>query len=319
MILKPAAGLPLAVVDVREALEGDWERHRHEVDVVRVQDPPPERWADLAAAGFAPKPQVVVWRAATAASDEAFLERLTTRDRRNVFVARRRGLAAGLRFDVRPVSPALLEAFLPLYERQIAEMRHGWPVAARHRERILAEGERYFAVCAWEGADLAGACISLQSPDRDEVRGRFGAVAARHHATGLTRLLYMELIGEARRRGFTWVSLGSDPNLYGHLAKPGLFGFKSRLGFVPVPSHLVDPGSGSDQADRIVGLRALGDPSFVLAYAPGPGGGPERGPALRLEMFSSTGDLDLRPYSPAHLAGVRLHRLGEPAPGTIAR
>ncbi|MEU4408123.1 GNAT family N-acetyltransferase [Streptosporangium sp. NPDC023963] len=312
MILKTVAGLPLAVVDVQEALGGEWRRHRHQVDVVRVQNPPAEHWTELAAAGFLPKPQVVVWRAATAGSEEEFLNGLNSRDRRNVFAARRRGLAAGLRFEVRPVSPKLLEEFLPLYESQVTAMRHGWLLAVQQRERILAEGERYFALCAWDGETLAGACLNLQSRDKDEVRARFSAVAPRYHATGLARLLYMEVIEEARRREFTWVSLGSDPNLYGHLTKPGLFGFKSRLGFVALPSHLVDPASGSDQADRIVNLGALTDPSFVLAYAVGPDGRPERGAALRLEMFSFAEELDLRPYSPAYLTGVRLHHLHRP-------
>ncbi|WP_433381289.1 GNAT family N-acetyltransferase [Streptosporangium sp. CA-115845] len=319
MTRETTAGVPMAVVSVQEALDGNWKRYRHQVDVVRVQNPPTGRWAELAAAGFLPKPQVVVWRAATAGSEEEFLNGLNSRDRRNVFAARRRGLAAGLRFEVRPVSPELLEEFLLLYESQVTAMRHGWLIAVQHRERILAAGEQYFAACAWDGESLAGACISLQSRDKDEVRARFSAVAPQYHATGLARLLYMEVIKEARRRGFTWVSLGSDPNLYGHLAKPGLFGFKSRLGFVALPSHLVDPESGSDQADRIVNLAALTDPSFVLAYAIGPDGRPERGAALRLEMFSSIEGLDLRPYSPAYLTGVRVHHLRKPSLDTTTR
>ncbi|WP_405150417.1 GNAT family N-acetyltransferase [Sphaerisporangium sp. NBC_01403] len=309
MIRKKAFGVPIAVVSVDEALDGDWEAHRHEVDIVRVPNPPVERWPELVSAGFFPKPQVVVWRAATAGSEKEFLDGLPSKDRRNVFAARRRVVAGGLRFEVLPVSPALLDAFLPLYESQVARMRHGWAVATEHRARILDSADQYFAVCVWDGDDLAGACLNLQSRDKDEVRARFSAVVPDHREAGLPRLLYLEVVEEARRRGFGWVSLGSDPNLYGHIVKPGLFGFKSRLGFVAVPSHFVDPGSGSDQADRIVGLSALTDPSFVLAYAEGADGRPQRGSALRLEMFSSADQLDLRPYSPAYLTSVRLHHL----------
>ncbi|GAA3828633.1 hypothetical protein GCM10022226_56840 [Sphaerisporangium flaviroseum] len=316
---KVAFGMPLTAVTAEEALNGDWLRCRHEVDVVRVQDPPVELWGPLAEAGFHPKPQVVVWRAATAGSEEEFLAPLPSKDRRNVFAARRRVLAAGLRFDVRPVSPALLDVFLPLYESQVATMRHGWAVASRQREAILAAAEEYFAVCVTDGEEFAGACLTLLSGERDEARARFAALAPGPRATGLARLLYMEVIAEARRRGITWVSLGSDPNLYGHIVKPGLFGFKSRLGFVPVPSHLVDAGSGSDQADRIVGLSALTDPALVLAYAPGDDGAPQRGPALRAEVFTSADRLDVRPYSPHHLTGVRLHRTDEPALDTARR
>jgi hypothetical protein len=38
-----AFGVPMAVVDVDEAVRGDWRAHRFDVDVVRVQDPPAER------------------------------------------------------------------------------------------------------------------------------------------------------------------------------------------------------------------------------------------------------------------------------------
>ncbi|GIH72208.1 hypothetical protein Mth01_44610 [Sphaerimonospora thailandensis] len=304
-----AFGVPMAVVDVEEALNGDWTACRGEVDIVRVQDPPLARWAELAAAGFFPKPQVVVWRTATAETEHDYLARLPSKDRRNVFAARRRVRATGVRFEIRPVSAGLLELFLPLYEREVGKMRHGWAGASAQRAQILAAADQYFAVCVWDGADLAGACLSLQSREKDEVRARFSAVVPHHRAAGLPRLLYMKVIEEARRRGFGWVSLGSDPNLYGHMVKPGLFGFKSRLGFVSVPSHLVDPGSGSDQADRIVGLSALTDPSFVLAYATGDDGRPVRGPDLRLEMFGATGDVDLRPYRSAFLTGMRTHRV----------
>ncbi|MET8155508.1 GNAT family N-acetyltransferase [Sphaerisporangium sp. NPDC005289] len=301
----------MAVVTPDEALSGDWLAHRGEVDVVRVQDPPMDRWPDLASAGFFPKPQVVVWRAATAGTEEAFLARLPSKDRRNVFAARRRVASNGVRFEVCPVSAALLDTFLPLYENEVGKMRHGWAGASTNKDRILAASDDYFAVCAWDGDDLAGACLNLQSRPKDEVRARFSAVTPRLRSAGLPRLLYMRVIEEARRRGFGWVSLGSDPNLYGHMVKPGLFGFKSRLGFVAVPSHLVDPGSGSDQADRIVRLSALTDPSFVLSYAAGDDGRPRRGPALRLEVFGSTQEPDLRPYAAGFLAEVRAHRLGE--------
>ncbi|WP_043726668.1 GNAT family N-acetyltransferase [Kutzneria sp. 744] len=299
-----ALGLPVAVVDVAEALNGDWRAHRHSVDVVRVQDPPPLLWDSLAAAGFRPKPQVVTWRAATASDEEQFLSGLARKDKQNIRIARRRARADGLTITVRPVDAGLMDAFLPLYEAQVARMVHGWSVATEHRDRVLAEADDYFAVCAWDGDILVGASINQQSRERDEVRARFSAVVADQRQASLTRVLYLEVVREARERGFAMVSLGSDPNLYGHLVKPGLFSFKSRLGFVPVPSHLVDPDSGSDQADRVVGFDAITDPSFVLSYAQG-----VRGPSLALDLYTTKPGIDLRPYTVDHLADVRVHQL----------
>jgi hypothetical protein len=309
-----ALGLPVAVVDVDEALSGDWQEHRDAVDVVRVQDPPRSQWAALAAAGFLPKPQVVNWRATTGSCEEEFLSGLARKDKQNIRIARRRATASGLTFTVRGVDAGLMADFLPLYEAQVARMMHGWFAATEHQERVLAEAENYFAVCAWDGDVLVGASINHQSRERDEVRARFSAVVADQRQASLARVMYLEVVRIARERGFAAVSLGSDPNLYGHLVKPGLFSFKSRLGFVPVPSHLVDPGSGSDQADRVVGFRAITDPSFVLTYARGADGQPTRGSALALDMYTSDPTPDLRPYTVDHLTGVRVHHLeGDPS------
>lgn len=304
-----ALGLPVAVVDVDEALSGDWQQHRHAVDVVRVQDPPPLLWGALAAAGFLPKPQVVTWRAATASCEDEFLSGLARKDKQNIRIARRRAKADNLAITVGPVDAALLERFLPIYEAQVARMVHGWSVATEHRERILADADSYFAVCAWEGDILVGASINQQSKERDEVRARFSAVVADQRQASLTRVIYLEVVRVARELGFLMVSLGSDPNLYGHLVKPGLFSFKSRLGFVPVPSHLVDPESGSDQADRVVGFSAITDPSFVLSYAEGVSGQPIRGSRLTLDLYATKPELDLRPYTVDHLADIRVHQL----------
>ena len=304
-----AFGVPMAVIDVDEALEGAWRPHRFDVDVVRVQDPPIDRWPDLVAAGFYPKPQVLTWRAATAASEEDFVARLSGKDRQNLRTARRRTNESGLSVKVEPVNSALLDVFLPLYEAGIERMTHGLAIASQNRDMLLAEADDYFAVCIRDGDDLVGASLNQQSRVRDEVRARFSTTVPDQRQAGLAKVLYLEVVEVARQRGFAWVSLGSDPNLYGHLAKPGLFGFKNRLGFSAIPSHLVDPDSGSDQADRIVGLGALTDPSFVLSYAPDANGTPHRGERLRLELFTTDPTVDQRPYRADYLDGIDVHRV----------
>jgi GNAT superfamily N-acetyltransferase len=301
----------MAVVDIEQALSGAWREHRFDVDVVRVQDPPPECWAELTAAGFFPKPQVVTWRARTGSSEEEFLAKLSGKDRQNIRTARRRAQADALSIKVVPVDAALLDVFLPLYEAEIARMQHGWAAATEHRGKVLAEADRYFAVCVFDGDTLVAASINEESRTRDEVRARFSVTVPDRRQASLARALYLEVVQVAREKGFRWVGLGSDPNLYGHVAKPGLFGFKNRLGFAAVPSHLVDPTSGSDQADRIVRLNALTDPAFVLAYAPAADGSPQRGSRLRLELFSADPGIDTRPYTADYLAGTRVHRIAQ--------
>ena len=218
-------------------------------------------------------------------------------------------MESGLSVKVEPVTSALLDVFLPLYEEGIERMTHGLAIASQNRDMLLTEADDYFAVCIRDGDELVGASLNQQSRTRDEVRARFSTTVPDQRQASLAKVLYLEVVEVARQRGFAWVSLGSDPNLYGHLAKPGLFGFKNRLGFAAIPSHLIDPDSGSDQADRIVGLSALTDPSFVLSYAPDADGTRQRDDRLRLELFTTDPTVDQRPYRAAYLDGVDVHRV----------
>lgn len=84
---------------------------------------------------------------------------------------------------------------------------------------------------------------------------RFSAVEPRWRAASLARVLYLAAFRTARELGCPLVTLGNDPNLYGHVAKPGLMLFKARLGFRPVPAGTVVPTMAGDVADRIVLLK----------------------------------------------------------------
>ncbi|MFC7384443.1 GNAT family N-acetyltransferase [Sphaerisporangium rhizosphaerae] len=295
-------GIRIGLVDAAEALEGGWRAHRERLDVVRVPDPPVAEWARLRRAGFLPKPFLITWTAATGGSEEEFLARLSTKERQNVRTARRRAASDGLTVRAEPVDERLLAAFLPLYAGRVAGMRHGWAVAAEQRDALMRDAGEHFAVCAYDGGELAGCCLAWQRPHLSAVHLRFSAVGPRHRESSLARVLYMAAAQVARERGYPTLTLGMDPNIYGHVAKPGLFGFKWRLGFTGVPSQSVDPETGADQADLLLHLGRLSDPSFFLAYA-----GPRPGRELRLEVFSGGGDLDTRPFEAPFLRGRAVH------------
>jgi GNAT superfamily N-acetyltransferase len=291
-------GLPVAFMDVDEALAGRWQSHPPPADVIRVDPAPQEAWPRLRGAGFFPKPKMVTWLAEI--GERGYPALLTWKERQNIRAAQRRAAGEGLTLSAQPLDSSLLAAFLPLYRQQVAGMRHGWAVADEQREDLLAEAGSYFAVCAYACGALVGACLARCATGRVTVR--FSAVAPQWRRAGLTRVLYAEAIEEAGSRGYRSVSLGTDPNLYGHIAKPGLLGFKSRLGFTAHPAHHVLPGAGNDQADLVLGLGGLSDPAMLLAYAaPGPG------QALALEAFSTHAGVDLRPFTGPFAAGSAVH------------
>ncbi|OYP14422.1 MULTISPECIES: GNAT family N-acetyltransferase [Streptomyces] len=313
MQIQDTHGLPVAVVSVQEARETDWETWRGRVAVVRVSDPPVAAWPALRAAGFLPKPSWLTWIAGTGDSEEEFLRGLHRKERQSVQAARRHAAAEELRVEVLPLTEPLLAEFLGLYERQMGRMRQALPVAVQQRDQLREASAELFAVCARRAGTLVGACLSQRLPEADLVRLRFSAVDERSRSHSLARVLYMAAVGHARELGFGQVSLGNDPNLYGHVVEAGLFAFKTRLGFRPVPSQSVHPHRGDDSADLVLGGPRLADPALLLSYPePAEASSAEAG-ALRLELFSATAGPDASRYTGSYGGEVRVHAL-RPAP-----
>ncbi|WP_101254820.1 GNAT family N-acetyltransferase [Streptomyces barkulensis] len=272
-----------------------------DVDVVRMERPPAGLWDELAGRGFLRKPATVTWVAELGSGEEEFLARLDTKARQDVRRARRRAQAAGLREVVEePVSKPTLEAFLALYEERVARMRFGVPFALGYRDAVLHGPEKFCGVFAYAGDELAGGCLVLELPERDAAVVRFSAVSAQWRRHSLARALYFSAMRVARAKGYTRVTLGNEPNLLGHLTQPGLFHFKTGMGFAAVPSQEFGDPDGHDEADLVLSLRTLGDPTLVLAYA-GPGAGPERPLAARL---ISDSPVSTAPYRAPFLASV---------------
>lgn len=307
MEIQEFSGLRIAFAGVKEALRTDYSALRGRADLVRVISPPAGSLAALAAVGFMPKPHTLTWIAATRESEDAFLIHLSQKDRQNIRIARRRAVADGLHGRiVRPVDARFLDDFLPLYRARIAEMRHGDPIAAEYRDAVLHGG--YYALACYDGTELAGGCLIRECPSDDLAEIRFSAVDLRRRSASLARVLYLDAVRTAGELGYRRVSLGSDPNLYGHLAKPGLFGFKWRMGFEAVPAQSVLPDKGFDEADLILSISELDQPVVLLSYAqndPDSRAADRRG--LRAEIFSGPADIDTRPYAAPFLTELRIH------------
>lgn len=294
-------GISVAKVDVEEALTTDWATFAEPVDVVRVEDPERSSWADLTAVGFLPKPEWITWLGRPAKDVDEFIARLSKKERKNVRAAFRRVDAAGLRTVLRePLTEDGLDTFLGLYDKQVAEMTYGLPMARMQRESLLADGDSYIVVLIYEADDLVAGCVCHRSAKEDALRLRFSAVDEVWRSAGLARVLRVRLAVLAHARGYGSFSLGNDPNLYGHVVKPGLFEFKSHLGFLPLPSQAVRIGAGRDVADRVLSLKSLTDPAFVLSYSDTS----DRG--LAGVVLSTSADVDLAPYRAAFLARTTL-------------
>ncbi|GGX87878.1 hypothetical protein [Streptomyces hiroshimensis] len=306
-------GLPVAVIGAGELASAPWARAAPEsVAVVRMTDPPPELHGELARRGFVRKPSTVTWRAALGGGEEEFLRRMPRKSRQRIHQARRTIAREDLREVVEDrISPEGLDLFLDLYEERVAGMPYGVAFARRHRETILYGPEKYFAVFLYRGEALEGGTLALECPDESAVRLRWSAVTEAARQACLPRALYCATMRVAREKGYAWATLGDDPNLYGHIPRPGLFTFKASMAFEAVPSQdFADPG-GFDEADLVLSLDALTQPVLMLGYADGVDGGNGRAPGREdgragrgLRAFLVSGSpVDAEPYSAPFLSG----------------
>jgi hypothetical protein len=280
-----------------------------DVDLLRHREPSAAEIPGLLAAGYLIRPSEVTWVAPTCASADEFLSRLSGKDRQNIRTAQRSIAASRVRIAVDTLHEQLLNDFLTLYAQALEDMTNAIPVAIKQRDALLSDADAYFAVTVREAGRLVAACLAVRDADRDLVRIRFSAAEAHLRGASVTRVLYLAAIGEARNRGVGQVSLGTDLNLYGHIVQPGLFSFKSRLGFSAYPAPAV-LDHGYDLAERVLSLSRLSEPTLTLGYATNADRqGIDRSAPLHLHVFTGKAGPDLRPYRAPFVGGVTVHQM----------
>ncbi|WP_084907624.1 peptidogalycan biosysnthesis protein [Streptomyces sp. CB03238] len=320
-------GIRIVHAGIDEALGRDWRKEQPDVDLVRVKDPDITAWQPLREAGFTVKPGWITWLAPACASEEDFLMRMSRRSQRGARSSAAALAERGVTLASRsPLDPTQMDEFLTVYEAHVATLRNGVPFARRFRERLLDRPEDYFMVRAEDAdGDLVGACLCEIDATMSIVRVRFTALGTGERDGNLARSLYLTAFQETRERGHRWISLGSDPSTYGHLVQPGLFVFKSRFGLFPVPLKLLQPNAhpvqAADEADLVLRLIALSDPSLHIAYhgdAPTSHAtdaawlredaqqDPEPAISLHLEVLSRDAEIDTNAYRAGFLRRTTL-------------
>ncbi|WP_030559596.1 peptidogalycan biosysnthesis protein [Streptomyces aureocirculatus] len=275
--------LVIAVVDRAEAESHAWkaaeasgqdsaEGAAGRIDIVRLAeadvDPAGGIDASLADLGFVARPKWLNWCAPVGDSRADFEAALSGTERRNIRLGTRFVHDEGLRVDVRVgLTEELVDEFLVLYEQQIAGMPRGQNFARRGRDRLLAGADQHVSVCVTtrEGAMLVGSLWWIR-PEESVLQMRYSASAADARSSRVMRVAYAQALQFAREQGLTYASLGNDPSLFGHVVQPGLFNFKTRFGFAPVPAQVLTPKLGGGFVDKFLSLRSLSDPALVVTW-----------------------------------------------------
>lgn len=305
MRVKDFQGFRVGKCDVEEALSGGWRTAASEVDVVRVSAPPAEAWDDLREAGFVCKPKLIRWYADAGVDDAGYRSRMSRKDRWNLRNAERLAEQAGLTTDVAaPITAELMDEFLPLYEVRVSEMRRGLNIAGGMREEVIGNESYRAVVMRHPDGSLAGMIIGRDALDVGAFRVNVSAVTEHWRRASLTRVMYARAAGLARELGLPRLSAGTDPNLFGFIAEPGLYSFKARLGFRPTAPELYSPGEAEHEADLVLRLDRLSDPALLVGYRPG-------GEDLVLHVFGSDPATDLRRYAPGLAHAPVFHQVAD--------
>ncbi|MFD9880362.1 hypothetical protein ACFWZT_02705 [Streptomyces alboflavus] len=269
--------LVIATVDRAEAESHAWKAagagaDGPPIDIVRLAesdvDPSGAVDADLVALGFVARPKWLNWCAPVRESRAAFEAALSGTERRNIRLGTRFVHDEELRLDVRVgLTEDLVDEFLVLYEQQIAGMPRGQNFARRGRDRLLAGADEHVSVCVTtrDGAMLVGSLWWIR-PEDSVLQMRYSASAADARSGRVMRAAYAEALQFAREQGLAYASLGNDPSLFGHVVQPGLFNFKTRFGFAPVPAQVLTPKLGGGFVDKFLTLRSLSDPALVVTW-----------------------------------------------------
>ncbi|EGE39614.1 hypothetical protein GTY83_01020 [Streptomyces sp. SID4928] len=308
-------GLIIALMEPTEALDGPPYTLPPEVSIVRVPDPPREFRPRLMDAGFVCKPAWISWRTEVADDEATWLSRLPRSHAAAMRKARRlvqRDLELAWE---RPVVAEHLDEFLALYREMINGMEHGVNYAAALRSDILANPGS-FLVQARSKEGMVGSCVCRTDEEERSLVMRFPALSPGWRSHSLSRVLYLEVMELARAWGYPTMSLGRDPNLYGHITKSGLFEFKARrMGFVP---HVTEAPFGlvpwHDEADLVISAHALSEPALMLGYVDGLFD-PKHPNTFTLEVYGTTdrfGDLAGLPF----LQGFHRHSIEFSPPST---
>ncbi|WP_406199167.1 hypothetical protein OG331_22795 [Streptomyces sp. NBC_01017] len=265
-MLQHHEGLVTATLAANDHLTWKALRFRKDLHVVNVA-PPPASGGEWLTDGFRFRPTNVVWLAYPKGSEEEYVEGLGRSERRTVRTALRDFRASTMTLEhVEKITHALAEEWLPLYRASLAGMAFATPLVSSPEEVVgIGPDVEMLAIRDAQGNMRAG-IVTLNDHRRGVyTRAMYGERGGpRSH--NFSRLLDLAMMNVVRAYEMPMVSLGWEPNLYGHIGKAGLAAYKWLLGFRPVPRAALRADGSEDVLTRVVHDDGLAPPLVFFAY-----------------------------------------------------
>ncbi|MFI9503644.1 hypothetical protein [Nocardia sp. NPDC052566] len=211
------------------------------------------------------RPLWVAWTAPLTNGSETLLARQSksTRRRSKAIIRQATELEERIEPEVRRET---LKEWKKIYDRHIASMPTGLNVVDKYAS-LDNLTNLSFAGYFDSGEMHAGVLFDTGS-DPSTARVRLSAATPNARDAGLLRGLYHRVADYGASLGCDSMSMGFDPNLFGHVVQPGLCVFKLRIGFDPAPAQRYADNPGYiDVTECVVGPSGIDASLLLFEYA----------------------------------------------------
>lgn len=198
-------------------------------DAVRVFNPS-ETIIDKYAGVYTLKPSILFWYLETPLSIDEYLTKLS----HNYKLLLKKSLIYEKNklnlFVENYINKERLDDFYCLYREQITKIKNGIDVASQDYHEFISNPEKYAGIYIYENNELLAGMLIIKHFNKNTIRAVYMA-DRKHKKISTSRLLYYHLIEYGIQHNYDYISLGCDPNLYGHIVSVGLLLFKTLAGF----------------------------------------------------------------------------------------
>jgi len=237
-----------------QEIHGDLDKIDDNSDVTLIFNPDQKTVEEYLKKGYFYKPYKITYQLKVPESEEQYLSMLKRNKRKRILKAKRDCEHIQIERQEQ-LKKEYFDEWYDIYEINIESKEKGRVFA--DRQWYDRNGHKMGGIFAMDKGIVGGILFTKKKDGLVSIS--FSSTKKDYLKLGLNDLLNEQMIMFAKELGFETIERGMDKNLYGHHLSPGLFVFKTSLGFRPV--------SKKDKVlMRINDFSKFGDDIFFVDY-----------------------------------------------------
>jgi len=237
-------------LEIHEDLENIDEKS----DVTLIFNPDKDTVKDYLKKGYFYKPYKITYQLKVPESEDDYLSSLKRNKRKRILKAKRDCEHISIEKQEK-LKKESFDEWYDIYETNIESKEKGRVFA--DREWFDRNGHKMGGIFAFDKKIVGGILFTKKKDGLVSIS--FSSTKKEYLKLGLNDLLNEKMVMFASKLGFSTIERGMDKNLYGHHLSPGLFVFKTSLGFRPVPKK-------DNVLMKINDFSKFGDEIFFIDY-----------------------------------------------------